>query len=212
MGFGPPHLTARPEASSWLANAPRRLFLPRFEASLHRGLGYNTNVNRFNRSINVSAAQLRVEFGVVELAMSTHIRRLYAELRPDDWRLTAGFSPELAATQDEIWRAMSDPSMQASAVSRWLQENQPCLFGRIAAKWGLITYCFLNEDDLQKTDLEVREKIQAPRTEWSRQAFDGKKSAFVILAATPRLAAANPDEHLLAFSRRFVRVVPALRN
>jgi len=54
--------------------------------------------------------------GSFRLVMSSHISRLYTELRQDDWRHTSGFSPELAAVQDEILQAMSDPKFASQGV------------------------------------------------------------------------------------------------
>jgi hypothetical protein len=76
-------------------------------------------------------------------------------------------------------------------LSDWLQAHQPCLFGGIAAKHGALSCCILNESDLEQSDEAIREKIQTSRLEWTRQGFEGKKSGFIILAISPRIAYAQ---------------------
>ena len=92
-------------------------------------------------------------------------------------------------------------SDRAVILSDWLQRHQPCLFGRVAAKLNLIRYCFLDEDDLV-ADEEVRDKIQAARLAWTKDAFDGRASAFIILFISKRLVSAVPDATMLRFALR----------
>jgi hypothetical protein len=55
------------------------------------------------------------------------------------------------------------PNEISAEVAQWLTRHQPCLFGRMAAKAGLMTYCILSEADLTGTDQAIRDKIQDAR-------------------------------------------------
>jgi len=133
--------------------------------------------------------------------MHNSIAALYDKIEPDPWRAGAGFTPEFDLAQQKVLAAKSDQD-RIQVLGSWFQQFQPCLFGRIAAKWDLISYCWLTEPDLRATDEAIRQKIQDARSEWTRLAYDGKKSGFVIIAATERLAHANPDANLLALATR----------
>jgi hypothetical protein len=134
--------------------------------------------------------------------MADQIRTLLGRLTKDDWRERAPFSSELRAAQDTICSNSSSTGDREAALASWLQKFQPCLFGRMAAKAGLLKYCILTEDDLSQPDEHIRDKIQAARTEWTRAAFEGKTSGFLILAATTQLALARPDPIVLALAQR----------
>jgi hypothetical protein len=133
--------------------------------------------------------------------MATSVANLIGELKKDAWRDEVAFSPEIREANDRIWRA-SDDKEAATALGDWLQRFQPCLFGKIAAKARLLTYCILGEADLAKSDEQIASKIQDARLAWLADAFDGNKSGFVILAASPTIAAATPDKHMLAVAMR----------
>ena len=135
--------------------------------------------------------------------MGSTLMQLISCLESDPWRSRVGFSSDMEAAL----RTISDVSSDAdrSAVLRdWLQHYQPCLFGRIAAQRGLMSYCILTTADIEKGDAFVRDKIQASRTEWSAAAFDGSKSGFLIAVVSPQLAEAKPNEAVAAFARTLV--------
>jgi hypothetical protein len=125
---------------------------------------------------------------------------LYACLKPDPWREQFGFSADIAAAGESMLNA-TDDDQRSAALSRWLEKFQPCLFGRVSAKKGLISYCFLTDEDLKSSDLAIQSKIQGARTLWTRLAYEGKRSAFVLLALSRTVANALPDESLLAFAK-----------
>ena len=121
----------------------------------------------------------------------------------DPWRSNIGFSSDMEAALRKMSAAPSD-SERSSVLSNWLQHHQPCLFGRIAAQRGLMSYCILTTADVEKGDDFVREKIQASRTAWSAAAFDGAKSGFLIAVVSSQLAEAKPNETVAAFARALV--------
>jgi hypothetical protein len=134
--------------------------------------------------------------------MAESISYLFSQLRPDDWRASVGFSPEVEEANEMLFKPGITEAEAQQVLSLWLQKHQPCLFGRIAAKLGAISYCILNEADLVQSDELIKEKIQAARLAWTRDGFDGKKSAFVILAVSPRIANALPGPEVRELARR----------
>ena len=125
----------------------------------------------------------------------------FSELKPDEWRNEHPFSVPLESAQAAMWGAPDDFGV-IDALSAWLQKYQPCLFGRMAARAGLISYCVLRESDILKGDEHVRDVIQDARTQWNREGFEGRKSAFVIIVLSARISNAQPDENLMRFACR----------
>jgi hypothetical protein len=128
------------------------------------------------------------------------LAELYMRLEQDPWRTKHGFAPDMAEAIRRLLESSSD-EQRAAVLGPWLEKYQPCLFGRIAARKGLLSYCFLTEQDLLSSDLIIRTKIQEARTHWTRLAYEGKRSGFILLATSERLVNALPDENLLAFTK-----------
>jgi hypothetical protein len=134
--------------------------------------------------------------------MADSISYYFSQLRPDDWRASIGFSPEIEEANEKLFRPGITDAEAEQVLSLWLQKHQPCLFGRIAAKLGAISYCILSEADLGQSDEFIKEKIQAARLAWTQDGFDSKKSAFVILAVSPRIANSLPGPEVRELARR----------
>lgn len=135
--------------------------------------------------------------------MSHHVADFFKSIRPDPWRADVGFAPEVQAANAALFSlTASDTGASEAILSNWLQKHQPCLFGRIAAKYGLLTYCVLSEKDLLSSDEHVQERIQEARTSWTHDAFEGRKSGFVISIISERLAGAIPDAAVGELARR----------
>jgi len=134
--------------------------------------------------------------------MTDLVRRHLSQLRADEWRARAGFSQEV----EQANRMLFDPQLPRTepegVLGAWLQRWQPCLFGRIAAKLDAMSYCLLSEADLNEPDESIQAKIQAARIGWTREAFEGKKSGFIVLAVSPAIANAVPDPEVQALARR----------
>ena len=128
--------------------------------------------------------------------MSNKISDAIDRLTPDPWREANDFTPEMKAAHEALLECSSDAEREA-AIGVWLQRHQPCLFGRIAAKGGFLSYCFLTEDDLRRPDEIIRDKIQQARLRWTRAAYAGKTSGFIVLLLSDRIARALPDEATL---------------
>jgi hypothetical protein len=133
---------------------------------------------------------------------SNSISYLYSKLEPDGWRERQGFSPEVEEANRRLFEVGLTDAEAALVLSTWLQKHQPCLFGRIAAKLHGISYCILREADLRMPDEFIKDKIQTARLAWTRDGFEGKKSAFVILAISPQMANALPGPEMRELALR----------
>jgi hypothetical protein len=126
--------------------------------------------------------------------MTSQIAPLMEQLKEDPWRRKVDFSPEVRETLDSVLRPEASEEQVAAALNEWIARYQPCLFGRIAAKSGLLSYCTIREEDLRSSDEVVERRIQGARQAWTRLAFEGKASSFMVVLLSSRLATATPDE------------------
>lgn len=106
------------------------------------------------------------------------------DLKPDLWREKNPFSKDVEGCHQVILDVSTSRTEKAEALSRWLERYQPCLFGRMAAKQGRLSFCILTEPDFTKGDQHVREVIQDSRQIWQREGLTRKKHGFIILAAS----------------------------
>ncbi len=130
--------------------------------------------------------------------MQPSLLELIGRLESDPWRNTRGFSRDLLEVQDVLF---NDSKSGTVAISQWLEKYQPCVFGRAAAKLGLVRFCVLREADFSSDDAAC-EIIQESRRKWTADAFDGKASAFIVLLVSPRIANAVPNNDVLAVAHR----------
>src|ERR1017187_5126840 len=100
------------------------------------------------------------------------LQELYRRLSPDAWRLQNGFSSDLQSTADVLHSSSHNRESKEQAFRDWLRKWQPCLFGRIAARDNLISFCFIDGEDVQKGDHHVKELIQNARSAWKREAYE----------------------------------------
>lgn len=134
--------------------------------------------------------------------MATQLRELINRLTADPWRHEAGFSSEMEIAHQQLFESEIDEQKAASIINDWIAQFQPCLFGRIAARLGLITYCILRENDLEQSDEFIRDKIQQSRLEWLQGGLRGEKSAFVIVALSRSIMNARPDDVMKQAAQR----------
>jgi hypothetical protein len=134
--------------------------------------------------------------------LSSTISDLIDRLVPDPWRTEVGFSNEI----EETHRTLFDPNVSLSdhqtVINNWIANYQPCLFGKLAARLNLLSYCILTEKDLSGSEESLREKIQSARTEWKRQGFQGMKSGFVICVISQAIARCIPDDSVKTLAMR----------
>lgn len=131
------------------------------------------------------------------MELRDHVRRLAT----DSWRAQVGFSDDIQRAHDALFAGSSDDA-KVKILKEWLGRHQPCLFGRLAARAGALSICVLSSDDLSRDDEHIKTKIQAARLEWSREAYRGKSSGFIVAVVCKDVAWAVPDEQMLEFARR----------
>ena len=134
--------------------------------------------------------------------MTNIVSHIFSQLKPDDWRAEVGFSAEVEAANQRLFEPRIPEAESIQVLSEWLQKHQPCLFGRIAARLGSISYCVLTEADLQQSDEIIKDKIQNARLQWTHDAFEGRKSGFIILVVSPRIANALPGPEMRDLAHR----------
>jgi hypothetical protein len=134
--------------------------------------------------------------------MSETVLSYFSRLTPDAWRTAVGFSDDIEARHEELFGEEQSESQRVRILSEWIQTKQTCLFGRAAAKLGALSYCVLKESDLHESDEAIREKVQASRLQWTREAFEGKRSGFIIWVVSPKIALAEPNSEMLGLARR----------
>jgi len=123
-------------------------------------------------------------------------------LNADPWRNDHPFSADIAQVHATLFDPAKSRQEVADALSSWLAENQPCLFGRMEANQKRLAFCVLNENDLERSDQEIRERIHHERMDWKRRAESGDSHAFLIVAVSERIARARPDGRLRQLASR----------
>jgi hypothetical protein len=126
--------------------------------------------------------------------MTTIIADLIASLTPDSRRAELGFSDETREATDKLLDPSCTVDQAKTVLNSWLERYQPCLFGRVAAKLQDVHFCILTPVDLQGSDESIQAKIQDSRRLWTREAFHGNGSAFLIAALSRDIAEALPGE------------------
>ena len=127
------------------------------------------------------------------------LQHLIEALPADARRPDLPFGDEISDVQEELWKCDEDGAA-GKLLSEWLARYQPCLFGRVAAKEGLLRFCFLREGDLQDEGA-LRNKIQLARTGWKREAWRGEAHGFLIVLLSRAVAFASPSDQLLRASK-----------
>jgi hypothetical protein len=134
--------------------------------------------------------------------MAKIISDLFSKIQPDPWRKDVGFSKDLEETHQNLSEAGNNEEKIIEALSKWLQRYQPCLFGRLAARLNMLSYCILTEDDLRGDDETIQDTIQRARTKWTAEGFKGQKSGFILFIASPTIAYSIPNEVLMSLTKQ----------
>jgi hypothetical protein len=91
------------------------------------------------------------------------------------------FSPDIVATNAVLFNRQFTKRQKIRAYRQWLETNQPCVFGKIAAKNKNVFICLIEEHEIlamRRGDDDVRDTIQDCRQAWKRHALDGLSSSF----------------------------------
>ncbi len=94
-------------------------------------------------------------------------------------------------------------------LTSWLsgKEQQPCLFGRMAAKKNGMQFCFLTTEDVLASDEHIKAKIAASRRLWKQRALRGEpRHGFMLVVCDPKVCKANPDQMLYQFALHLQRL------
>jgi hypothetical protein len=141
--------------------------------------------------------------------MAASLKALYEKLVEDKWRKEAPFSDDIKTANELLFHPFATKGDCEQQLDNWVQGNQPCLFGRIAAATQLVHYCILRHDDfVGKSDEHISQIIRAELVNWKRRSLNpsayGSTPAhgFMLVAASPKLAFAAPDENLRSFASK----------
>jgi hypothetical protein len=127
---------------------------------------------------------------------------LIEQLQADPWRDQQPFSNDMQRCQQVLFGSRRTRQEKIDALNRWLADSQPCLFGQMEAKQGRLAYCLLTENDLARSDEDIRQRIEEERQDWKRRGFSGDTHAFIIVAISERIARARPGDILLRLAQR----------
>ena len=114
------------------------------------------------------------------------------EKERDPWRARNVFSADMADCHRVLYDPAASRTEMAEALAAWLGDWQPCLFGRMEARQHRLAFCILTENDLERSDQEIRQKIQDERAAWRDRARTGATHGFLIVAVAERIAFARP--------------------
>jgi hypothetical protein len=122
----------------------------------------------------------------------------------DPIRTKLGFSEDMKVAHDLLFREDTTLFEKETVIGRWLQSNQPCMFGRIAAKTNRMHYCILTETDLRGSDESIKLKIEKELKLWKHRSLSGgpdSRHGFLLVVASPVIAQCSAEEPLMEFSK-----------
>jgi hypothetical protein len=144
-----------------------------------------------------------------------HLAEMLLELRlhggEDKLRKGKPFSPDIASTNAILFDSRYSNRAKVKAYRNWLETppNQPCVFGRIAAKNKNIFICLLEEDEILQMphgDDDLASLIQDYRQAWKRHALDGLSSSFLVVLVSRWIVTKAPNEQLKEICRRLMEL------
>ncbi len=131
--------------------------------------------------------------------MRTHVAEMILDLRyrgpRDAFRKKHPFSEDIESVHAILFSSKYNKHKKRAVYTRWLEANQPCVFGRVAAKNKFVFVCLLEEDEIlrmRRGDDDLRDTIQDHRQVWKRYALEGLSSSFVILVVSKSLVDKEP--------------------
>jgi hypothetical protein len=127
----------------------------------------------------------------------------------DQLRSRIGFSADIQAVQAVLFGARYDRQAKIRAYRGWVESNQPCVFGRVAAKNKNVFICLLEQKEIlqmRNGDPDVMDTIQDHRQVWKRLALEGLTSSFVILLVSPQLVSREPNPGLKEICRKLMEL------
>ena len=138
------------------------------------------------------------------------VRELLDCLQGDTFRKTHPFSDDLRQANELLHNPAAFDDELTECLLHWCQKEQPCQFGRIAAKEKRIHFCVLTHQAVSRwSDEEIATKIAEEKRLWKqRAAFDTQRAAhsFMLVVASPVVALGAPDNNLEAFANRVLEL------
>lgn len=151
--------------------------------------------------------------------MKKHLAELLLEAKfrgpRDAFRKRTPFSQDIESTNAIVFSASYNKRAKIIAYRKWLENNQPCVFGRVAAKNKNIFICLLEEHDILRMkngDDDLRETIQDHRQVWKRYALEGLSSSFLILLVSRSLVENEPNDGFKEICRRLLELYMEVDN
>lgn len=145
--------------------------------------------------------------------MATHLAEMLLALklhgRSDAFRQKHPFSEDIESTNAILFNARYNKRRKITAYRKWLETNQPCVFGRVAATKQRVFICLLEEDQIMRMrrgDDDLRDTIQDYRQAWKRYALEGLSSSFLILLSSKSLIDKDPGNALKDICRRLLEL------
>ncbi|MEK6405969.1 MAG: hypothetical protein AABN34_03285 [Acidobacteriota bacterium] len=129
--------------------------------------------------------------------------------RSDTFRRKHPFSEDIESTNAILFNPRYNKRRKITAYRKWLEMNQPCVFGRVAAKNQNVFICLLEEDQIvrmRRGDDDLRDTIQDYRQAWKRYALEGLTSSFVIVISSKSLIDKEPGDELKDICRRLLEL------
>lgn len=145
--------------------------------------------------------------------MKTHLAEMLLDIKyrgpQDRVRKRYPFSENVEATHSILFNPRYDKRTKIRAYRNWLESNQPCVFGRVAAKNKNVFICLLEEREIltmRRGDDDLLDTIQDYRQAWKRHALEGLSSSFLILLSSRSLVDREPNDRLKEIARRLLEL------
>ena len=118
-------------------------------------------------------------------------------LIPDQWRQRKEnkFSDDIATVNEVLHDPFANDPQRSDILTSWLsgKDQQPCLFGRMAAKKNGMQFCFLTTEDILGSDENIKAKIAASRPYGSSGPCGANRgTGSCWLSAIPRFVKRTP--------------------
>ena len=127
----------------------------------------------------------------------------------DRFRSRHPFSEDIESVHAILFNSHYSKRRKIRAYRQWLETNQPCVFGRVAAKHKNVFICLLEEHEIvrmKRGDDDLRDTIQDYRQVWKRYALEGMMSSFLILLVSRSVVTKEPQDQLKEICRRFLEL------
>jgi hypothetical protein len=132
----------------------------------------------------------------------------------DAMRARRPFSADMQAVHGILFNPDFDRQAKINEYRAWLERNQPCVFGKTAAKNKNVYICLLEEEEIlrmQGGDSDVEDTLQDHRQAFKRLALEGRVSSFVILLTSRHLITREPNGQLKEICRRLMELYMQVR-